>query len=63
MSIGSISAGTIASAYDVLRSAAETQAAVTPAVAAPTAVAPMDEEQGPIRSASATQGTMVDTYL
>jgi hypothetical protein len=63
MSIGSITASTIASAYDVLRAAAESQAAVTPPVAAPTAANPMAEEQGPIRSVSATQGTMVDTYL
>jgi hypothetical protein len=63
MSIGSITASTIASAYDVLRSAAESQAPLTPPVAAPTAADPMAEEQGPIRSASSTQGTLVDTYL
>ena len=63
MSIGSISASTIASAYDVLRVAAESTAAVTPPPAAPAAAAPVGEEQGPIRSVSATQGTIVDTYL
>jgi hypothetical protein len=64
MSIGSISAGLVASAYDMMRPAGEGRAAE--ATGAETAAAnrgaPADEE-GPIRSASATLGTLVDTYL
>ena len=64
MSIGSISASVVASAYDMLRQTGEGRgveaAGAEPAAATDRLAA---DEQGPIRSASTTQGTLVDTYL
>ncbi|MCA2219439.1 hypothetical protein [Jidongwangia harbinensis] len=65
MSIGSISAGLVASAYDMMRPAGEGRAAEASGAESAAAAergGPADEE-GPIRSASATLGTLVDTYL
>jgi hypothetical protein len=65
MSIGSISASVVASAYDMLRATGEGRAAEATGAepAAATDRLAGTDEQGPIRSASTTQGTLVDTYL
>ncbi|MEV4642632.1 hypothetical protein AB0J80_35340 [Actinoplanes sp. NPDC049548] len=63
MSVGSVSASTVSSAYLGSADAAARKAPETagePTIADHVAAA--DEPQ-PIRSAAATQGTLVDTYL
>jgi hypothetical protein len=61
MSIGSISASTVASAYDAMRPAEQAAPrAEAPSIADHVAAA---DEETPIRSLSTTLGTLVDTYL
>ena len=62
MSIGSISSAAVASAYDAVRPAGEQAAPKSEARGIADHVAAADED-APIRSLSATQGTLVDTYL
>ena len=64
MSVGSVSASTVSSAY--LGSADAAAARKAPETAGEPTIADhvaASDEQQPIRSASATQGTLVDTYL
>ena len=64
MSVGSVSASTISTAYlgsaDAAGAQKAPETAAEPTVADHVAAA---DEQQPIRSASATLGTLVDTYL
>jgi hypothetical protein len=62
MSIGSISSSVVASAYDMLRQVGEGRGAEAAASGAGTDRLATGE-RGTIRSASTTQGTLVDTYL